>query len=247
MNHAVRSVLIVVPARDESALLRGCLESIAGARRFAEAVLDPAPYIHVVVVADSCTDDTAAIAREFDRVNVVEVQAGTVGLARATGVQLGLQRTRGERSRTWLANTDADSMVPRDWITVQLELADTGTDVVLGTVRPDFADLTQAQLEAWDARHIPGVANGHIHGANLGIRASSYLEAGGFHPLPEHEDVDLVDRLDARGAVIAPTTQCEVVTSGRGAGRTPGGYARYLQAELLGSTPVSQTATKGTP
>ena len=246
MSRAIRSVLVVVPARDESALLRGCLESIAAARGFAEAVLDPVPDVHVIVVADSCTDDTAAIAREFERVNVVEVQAGRVGLARATGVQLGLQHTRGERSRTWLANTDADSIVPRDWITTQLELADDGADVVLGTVRPDFADLTQAQLEAWDARHIPGFANGHVHGANLGIRASSYLEAGGFHPMPEHEDVDLVDRLDALGAVMTPTAQCEVVTSGRGTGRTPGGYARYLQTELIDS-PTRQTATKGTP
>lgn len=246
MSRAIRSVLVVVPARDESALLRGCLDSIAAARRFAEAVLDPVPHMHVIVVADSCTDDTAAIAREFDGVNVVEVQAARVGLARATGVQLGLQHTRGERSRTWIANTDADTMVPRDWITTQLELADAGSDVVLGTVRPDFADLTEAQLEAWDARHIPGVANGHVHGANLGIRASSYLEAGGFHPMPEHEDVDLVDRLDALGAVMTPSTQCEVVTSGRGVGRTPGGYARYLQTELVDS-PAPQTATKGTP
>jgi hypothetical protein len=41
---------------------------------------------------------------------------------------------------TWLANTDADSRVPEDWLVRQLEFADAGWDVVLGSVEPDSAE-----------------------------------------------------------------------------------------------------------
>jgi len=104
----------------------------------------------------------------------------------------------------------------------------------VGTVRPEFTDLSAVQLRAWIATHPVGPPNGHVHGANLGIRASAYLEVGGFRPLVEHEDVDLVERLRASGKTITPANSSEVLTSGRSFGRTPGGYARYLRSDLVG-------------
>ena len=81
---------------------------------------------------------------------------------------------------------------PPQWLTCQLALAQRGADVVVGTVRPDPSDLTAAEHRAWSATRVPGRPNGHVHGANLGIRADAYLRAGGFLPQDEHEDVDLV-------------------------------------------------------
>ncbi|PPF86713.1 hypothetical protein C5B96_04850 [Subtercola sp. Z020] len=133
----------------------------------------------------------------------------------------------------WIANTDADSAVPPTWLLEQLALAEHGADVMIGTVRPDFADLTPQQVDAWLATHVPGAANGHVHGANLGLRASLYERAGRFQPLDEHEDVDLVGRLRALDARIVPSAAAEVLTSGRQAGRTPGGYAGYLRTALV--------------
>jgi len=48
---------VVVPAHNEEALIARCLESIRADR------FDPLP--HIVVVADNCTDSTAAVARDF--------------------------------------------------------------------------------------------------------------------------------------------------------------------------------------
>ena len=39
----------------------------------------------------------------------------------------------------------------------------------------------------------------HVHGANLGFRASAYLTAGGFPPVPTAEDHALVAALTAGG------------------------------------------------
>ena len=68
-----------------------------------------------------------------------------------------------------------------------------------------------------------------MHGANLGIRASTYAEAGGIPDLVEHEDVALVRAVRALGARERASDVHEVETSGRFTGRTPGGYAAFLE------------------
>jgi hypothetical protein len=80
---------------------------------------------------------------------------------------------------------------------------------------------------------VPGEANGHVHGANLGVRASVYRSAGGFADLAEHEDIDLVARCRALGATTVASARADVLTSGRQVGRTPGGYAGYLRTSLV--------------
>jgi glycosyltransferase involved in cell wall biosynthesis len=238
----VLGVAVVVPARDEQELIERCLASVAVARRrLAEE--RPEARVVVVVVADGCSDDTVRLARAVPGVAVLETSVHNVGLARSAGVEWALAelRTAGDgaaadavpAARLWIANTDADSQVPPTWLTSQLDEADAGADVVVGTVRPDFADLSDEQIAAWTARHTPGRPNGHVHGANLGVRASRYADAGGFGDLDLHEDVSLVGRLRSAGATLLASEAGEVLTSGRRVGRTRGGYAGYLANDLL--------------
>jgi glycosyltransferase involved in cell wall biosynthesis len=242
---ALRRIVVVIPARNEEGLIGRCLDSVD------EAVAQlhrPAHFVSVIVVADGCTDATARLVRARG-VRLQEISAGSVGTARATGVRLALPRQATPLSRVWIANTDADSAVPANWLTEQVALADSGCDLMIGTVRPDFDDLSVEQIAAWQARHEPGVANGHVHGANLGIRASAYAAAGGFRNLTEHEDNDLVDRLLARGTAAVATAACEVLTSGRQDGRTAGGYAGYLREQLVTEStgPATDAERAGAP
>ena len=217
------ALAVVIPARDESALVERCLRSVAAARDAAGR------DIPVVVVADRCVDETASLARRMRGVEVVEVDGGNVGAARAVGVARALELLAAPPEESWIANTDAYSVVPRNWITEQLAIAEEGFDLMIGTVRPDFADLSAEQIAHWRRTHRRGRPNGHVHGANLGIRASAYLAVGGFAALAEHEDNDLVGRI--HGPSLA-TDGCEVQTSGRSDGRTPGGYARFLHGDV---------------
>ena len=229
----VEAVLVVVPVHDEEDLLDAGLRALDVAAESAAGVVD----VSVTVVLDGCTDRSPEIAARFP-FRVVRASARNVGAARATGVEVALADLAARRpgvspAKVWVASTDADSQVPAHWITEHAAIARTGADLVIGTVRPDVRDLTPAQRAAWSATHVPGVANGHVHGANLGIRASVYLAAGGYPAIAEHEDVELVAAARRLGVREVATDACWVLTSGRTVGRTPGGYARHLRDSLV--------------
>lgn len=230
MTRRIDAVAVVVPAHDEEELLGACLDSIAVAVLAARAVVD---RVDVHVVLDACRDGSAAIAAAAG-VHVTAIDARAVGAARAAGVAQAMALLpEYDLRRVWTAHTDADSVVPPNWITHQLLHARRGADLVIGTVRPDFDDLTPEQTAAWWATHTPGIANGHVHGANLGIRASALLGIGGFPPASAHEDVRAVELIRRAGGRGVATDAAWVRTSGRRQGRAPEGYARYLQEGLL--------------
>lgn len=225
----IAAVVLVVPVHDEAALLGRCLTALGAA---VSAVDVPC---EVRIVLDACTDESAAVSARHP-FPIVHLAARAVGAARAGGIRQAMaDLAHVPADRVWIANSDADSVVPANWLSAQLDCADAGADVVVGTVRPDFDDLSPGHRRLWLETHTPGLPNGHTHGANLGLRASTYLAAGGFTPVGEHEDVQLVDACRRMGASIVASDAAEVLTSGRFVGRTTGGYAGYLrdQARML--------------
>lgn len=229
MRPPISHIAVVIPAMNEDQTIGECLDSIYVAINDLRSSTRRNFVVSVVVVLDSCTDASSVIAAQFDDLTAVTVDFANVGRSRAEGIRVALDQLRSPRSATWIANTDADSVVPVSWLTNQIGLADAGTDVLLGTVEPLATDLTEAQSMAWHETHPHGRAVGHVHGANLGVRASAYLRVGGFAPQEEHEDADLVERLRNISAEVIGSDAFPVVTSGRTVGRTPGGYAGYLR------------------
>lgn len=135
--------------------------------------------VSVTVVLDACTDRTAAVVEGQPDLTTVAVAFACVGASRAAGVRAA--SVGDDPVRTWIANTDADTLVPADWLVVQVELADAGADVVTGTVEPDATGLTPDLLSRWWARHTLAEGHPHVHGANLGVRLHAYESAGGLH------------------------------------------------------------------
>ena len=225
---AVRHVVVAVPARDEEAVVGACLASVRRAVRHL-AGGRPRVSVEVVVALDRCRDATADVVARHG-VAAVRCDAGCVGTARASAVDAGLARVRaagGTETTTWVASTDADGVVPPDWLHGQLALAESGVDLVVGTVEPGDG-CEPARTAAWHARHVLAEHHGYVHGANLGVRADAYGEVGGFAPLPLHEDVALVAAVRALGRPWVATDTVRVRTSGRTVGRADGGFASYL-------------------
>ena len=227
----VRRIGVVVPARDEAARLARCLGALAAAVRALGEDPD-APRVTTVVVADKCTDGTADIARSWPGVRLLRTQDGCVGAARATGARHLLARWRVQGvplAAAWIANTDADSVVPSDWLTTQYAASRSGTGLLLGTVRPDLDDVDPRVTLAWLRRHTLTDGHPHVHGANLGVRADIYSLVGGFAALEHREDVTFAAAVVDSGAAVVRTAASPVRTSGRHVGRTPGGFAGYLR------------------
>ncbi len=226
---AIDAVAVVIPARDEERLLPRCLAALGGA--IDELVRSrPRITVRTVVVADRSTDGTLMIVEADERVEAVVVEHGNVGAARRAGAAYVLGDAQSRTSRTWLVTTDADSIVPRDWLVRHVEHAEHGADAVVGTVTPEFDDLSPEQIQAWTATHPAGRPNGHVHGANLGVRASAYLAVDGFRPGAVGEDADLVARVASRGYTVVPSGAVDVMTSSRVTARAPGGYASWLHS-----------------
>jgi glycosyltransferase involved in cell wall biosynthesis len=156
---------VVIPVHNEEALLGDCLQSVRQAA--VDALLGAEP-VEVVVVLDACTDRSAALAIQH-RAQIVSLNARCVGAARALGASWAL-----DYGARWVAFTDADTIVPPNWLSAHLDL---------------YADATCGQvcIDDWSG-HPHGVRERflssysaetrHIHGANLGISAAACAGLG---------------------------------------------------------------------
>ena len=224
----IRAVGVIVPAHNEQDLLPACLAAL---RRAARA-LRGTP-VHLVVVADACRDRTAGVARRSGA-SVVTINVRSVGAARAAGARDVLRQTGHlDPASVWLATTDADTLVPPCWLRQQARYASQGWDAVAGTIRvADWSGYQPGTRSLFRRRYGGGAGlHSHVHGANLGFRASAYLKAGGFPAVPTGEDHALVAALTADGSRILRTRALPVVTSARREARAPHGFGHYL-AEL---------------
>ena len=235
---------VVVPAHNEESLLPACLRAL---RRAAGTVSVP---VHLLVIADACTDRTVAAA-QAGGARVTGIGARNVGAARAAGMAELLRLTAGtDPAAVWLATTDADSVVPPHWLQRQLRYASQGWDVVLGTVSvADWHGYPAHVPAAFEARYDFGDGpHPHVHGANLGIRASAYFAAGGFRPLRTAEDHALLAAVTETGCPVLQASDITVQTSARRLARAPAGFSHVLRI-LAGQQGVAGPATgsKGSP
>ncbi|MEW2070823.1 glycosyltransferase [Streptomyces sp. NPDC007346] len=224
------TVAVVIPAHDEEALLPAALAAVGRAARHPGLA---ATRVLTVVVADDCRDRTSAVARDAGA-SVVATGYRNPGRARAAGVGHALARAGAATPVTWIATTDADSVVPHDWLVHQLAGAREGWQAVVGTVvLPSTSPLAVPHRIRYEATRPPKGApwaHPHVHGANLGVSTAAYLDVGGFPPLATGEDHALVEALEHRGHRVLRTARCPVLTSPRLQARARGGFGDHLAA-----------------
>ena len=222
----LRHVVVAIPARDEQALLPACLRSVTEAATVLRRAR-PGIQLAVAVALDGCTDGSAQVAAAWG-VTAVTLPGTGVGAARDAAIERGLAALgHPAESSTWVACTDADTVVPTSWLLRHVMWGERGTDLVVGTAEPVGVDRAEA-LAAWHARHQLVEGHAHVHGANLGIRADRWRAVGRFGRLTVGEDVDLVGRVRAVTDRWVATDTTRVLTSGRSQSRVEHGFAGYL-------------------
>lgn len=231
---------IVIPAHNEAMTITKCLASVQTAIEQLPSTITAT----MLVVLDSCRDNTLELVKS---VQVESAQAKNTKIENADVNYLccgylccdyqcvGQVRDLGIRhaiasGATWLACTDADSVVTPDWLIQQIaHIKDQSTDMICGVVSIDsWAHLTPQTRKDYIAHYQDKMGHRHIHGANLSFSAESYLAVGGFAPLPCHEDVDLVKRFESKGYAITWSNRVRVITSSRLQARATEGFAAFL-------------------
>ena len=189
----MRTISVVVPAFNEEKLLPACLDSLFAQEYEGE--------LEILVVDNASTDGTAGVARRYGARVVEEPRRGY-----SNALMRGFAAARGEI----IACTDADTVVPPDWIQRLACEYDRGEDVVAvgGDIqfeRPNWKSSILTQfLIPWINRIDRGNPAGpHLWGANLSVRRDAFLEVGGWNPkFSLQADSELSERLRKAGRVV---------------------------------------------
>ncbi len=238
---------MVVPARDEEALIGSCLRSLAEQEGISFAEFE------VLLVLDRCTDATGEraleVAAEYSDLYLYSLEgpgrgaghARRVGMEEAHGRLMSLDRPDG-----LIASTDADTVVASNWLSVQLEAAARGAKAIGGHIELRYdVDLPQSvsgwrdeqgRLRQGELLSAPGLddeprartEHWRFSGASLALTAATYQEIGGLEPRAALEDEYLERTLESRGVPIERPLAVRVATSARLVGRAQRGLARDL-------------------
>lgn len=188
-------VSVVVPVYNEEYELADCLTALH--RQDYEGSYE------IIVVNNACTDRSPAIALATGARVVAEPRKGYVHALRA-----GFAASRGEI----IASTDADTIVPPDWISrlVDTLLSNSQAAAVSGVFDLHDCSLLIRLLGSLFSR-----LNWHLAGGNMAIRRQAYEKVGGFNPKVNlGADTDLGLRLQKEWRIVI-NRRLAVNTSGR--------------------------------
>jgi glycosyltransferase involved in cell wall biosynthesis len=212
-------VSIVVPAYNEERYIRGCLEALIDQEH-------PGFDFEIVVVDGRSTDRTREIAREYGARVLVQSRRGI-----AEARQLGFESARG----AVIASTDADSIVPRDWLArlVGELYGDPDTVGVYGPIRlydgKEYEDLFSYYVAGTYLWLNAAIKKPAFSGQNFAVKREAWKAVGGFDIYwVSAEDLNLSLKLSDVGRVKF-CWDIIVYTSAR---RTREGYKNVLRHHI---------------
>jgi cellulose synthase/poly-beta-1,6-N-acetylglucosamine synthase-like glycosyltransferase len=197
-DDALPAVSVIVPARDEAAVIERCLTSILRNDY-------PEDRYEVIVVDDLSEDDTAEIvrtlAREVNRVGALVATSDEAEEPRLQVLQMpeNLDRTRAHKKRAItkgiaqargeiILTTDADCVVPQGWVRAMASAFEPETGLVSGPVLYPEGDTAARRVQALEFLGLVAVGAGAIgsgrpnlcNGANVAYRKEVFDTLGGF-------------------------------------------------------------------
>lgn len=246
-----RNTIVAIPARDEAERIGPCLIAL-------NQQIQP-PDV-VVLLLNNCSDQTETIARSMARHLRfrLEVIAGDLPPTQANAgnarrLAMAFAADRVARSGI-LLTTDADAVVPPDWVARNCSGLRRGADIVCGraVIDPSEAAMIPAHLHADDALechlialldeiawaldpepHDPPPRHIEASGASLAVRAEAFRGVGGIPPIPAAEDRAFVRALWMMDARVRHDPAISVTVSGRIVGRAEGGMADAIRRRIV--------------
>lgn len=241
-------VCVILPVRNEAELLEACLNALAHQTDLNATPLDFSRY-EVILLANNCSDDSAAIAHRFSlqyldfRLHIVERTLPTseayIGRVRQMLMDEAYYRLAslglaglGARSGI-IASTDGDTQVSPTWIAATLLEISGGVDAVGGRI---VADSTSCEALA------PCVKKRYLQGDcyhQLRVELEAHLDGTPHDSWPRHAQ--------HYGASLAVTAHMYRQAGGMPAVRTPEDVAFYRALLRVGArfrhSPLVQVTT----
>ncbi len=207
------SVTVLVPARNEAANISTCLHAILACNY-------PQHLLEILVLDDFSTDDTARIVSEIAVANASQVrllrleeQPQPVFSGKKKALELGVSCARGEL----IATTDADCIVPTDWLLLLTSLFEAKRPGAIVAPVLLYRERTGFQrFQALDFAGMMGITGAGIgmgwhlmgNGANLCYAKSTFEAVGGYAGNLDRasgDDLFLLGKIAAPPPVPPPT------------------------------------------
>ncbi|WP_133274103.1 glycosyltransferase [Hymenobacter radiodurans] len=251
-------VSVVIPAKDEAENLPLALAALAAQTDLQNRPLPTGSY-EIIVLANNCHDQTAAVARAFARLHPqLNLHVATITLppaqAHVGGARRLLMDEACHRLETvgqplgLIASTDADTQVSKTWLAAMISEAAAGAEAIGGRIlttpsaslksavrryhlRDASYQLLRAQLEhLLDPDAVDPWPHHHQHfGASLALTARAYRRVGGLPAVSFLEDEALVRALRRHDISVRHSPQVRVFTSDRQDGRVAVGLSWQLR------------------
>ncbi len=200
-------VTVVVPARNEAANIVACLQSIVSGTY-------PADLLEILVVDDHSEDDTAVRVRQFAAQAPVRIRLLELSGTGVFGKKKAIERAVTEARGALIVTTDADCVVPPDWLRLLVSLHEIHRP---GAITAPVAIHREGNLlqrfQALDLAGMMGITGGGLwlgwhtmgNGANLCYPKKQFLEVRGFagsEHLASGDDFFLLQKIARRAPVF---------------------------------------------
>ena len=248
-HDAAGPAVVAIPAWNEAERIAACLSALGNQLRVPAGA---------VLLANNCIDGTEAIARGVTLPFRLDIRSVFLPPGEA---HAGMARRLAMHHAAELASpngivltTDADAIVPPDWVALNLDALAAGAEVVCGQAVIDpseaqripphlhaddalechYGDLLDAITEALcpdpsDTRPRHTAASG----ASLAVTVGALNRVGGVPLVPTAEDRALVAALARIDVPIRHDPAIRVTVSGRLDGRAPGGMADTMRRRIV--------------
>lgn len=256
------TVIVAIPAHNEAERIEACLRALSEQRSLDGTTLPPGTF-SVILYVNNSTDGTDAVARsligtlpyDLDILKVwLDDADASAGGARRLAMAEAARRLEAVAGNGILMTTDADTVVPPEWIAHAISIIGNGVDAVTGGLVLDAADEARLPVHlkargALEARYggllcelesrfdpqdyDPWPRHADEPGASLALTLASFKAIKGVPRQALGEDKALCNALRREGFRIRHAPELSVTTSGRLTGRACGGCADTMRQRIV--------------
>ena len=185
-EHSATQFTVIIPARNEAANIKACVDSILNQDY-------PATAFEIIVIDDFSEDDTAfivhALSQQHPQVRLLKLadhcKEGETLAYKKKAIEIAVAQAKGD----WILTTDADCIVPPRWLLLYNAYIQTNQPSFVAApvmfiktagILNQFQLLDFLALQGITAAAVGAGKHSMSNGANLGFEKTAFIAVGGY-------------------------------------------------------------------